>query len=50
MKDNLLMLLHSCQASNSWISSGFTPGKKPAAEAFILKCIYLSLLNFFFLF
>lgn len=39
MKDDLLMLPHSCQAFNSWISSGFMPGKMPAAEAFILKGI-----------
>lgn len=44
MKDELLMLPHSCQASNSWTSSDFMPGKMPAAEAFILKGIYLSLL------
>lgn len=50
MKDDLLMLTHSCQASNSWISSGFMPGKMPVAKAFILKGIYLSLLYFFFLF
>lgn len=39
MKDDLLMLPHSCQAFNSWISSGFMAGKMPAAEAFILKGI-----------
>lgn len=39
MKNDLLTLLHSCQASNSWISSDFMPGKMPADEAFILKGI-----------